>query len=238
MSNPLIRKLEYGADLTEADRERLTGIGRTRQIGARHTIIKQGDRPDDVRLVLSGFACRYKVMRNGRHQILALMVPGDFCDLHVAILDTMDHSIITLSPCTIADLPRATILDLTEQYPRIARALWWATLVDQAILREWLVNMGQREADQQIAHLFCELLVRLQVAGIADANGYPFPLTQEDLAEVLGLTSVHVNRTLQGMREAGLIVLQRRRLDIPDVEKLKAFCNFEPDYLHLARRRG
>lgn len=108
-------------------------------------------------------------------------------------------------------------------------------MVDEAILREWLVNMGQREAPQQLTHLFCELLVRLQVAGIGAADGYQFPLTQEDLADVLGITTVHVNRTLQALREEGLIVLRRHRLDIPDVERLKAYCDFDPDYLHLKR---
>ncbi|WP_342111663.1 Crp/Fnr family transcriptional regulator [Methylobacterium sp. SI9] len=237
MFSPLISKLSHGADLTGVDHQRLAKLARTRLVGAHRNLIERGDRPQDVHLVLSGFACRYKVLRNGKRQIVALLVPGDFCDLHVAVLGAMDHSIATLSPCTVADLPRDTILDLTERHPRIAHALWWTTLVDEAILREWLVNMGQREADQQIAHLFCELLVRLQVAGVADANGYPFPLTQEDLAETLGLTSVHVNRTLQAMREAGLIVLQKRQLDIPDVERLKAFCDFDPDYLHLVKRR-
>jgi CRP-like cAMP-binding protein len=236
MFSPLIRKLGHGVDLTEADRDRLAYLGRTRQIDARQEIIAQGDRPEDVHLVLSGFACRDKVLRNGKRQILALLVPGDFCDLHVAILDVMDHGITALSPCTVAELPRATILNLTENHPRITRALWWTTLVDEAILREWLVNMGQREAHQQLAHLFCELLVRLQAAGIGDADGYPFPLRQGDLAEVLGLTSVHVNRTLQSLRDENLIVLRGRRLEIPDVERLKAYCDFDPAYLHLVKR--
>ena len=236
MFSPLIRKLGHSVDFTAADRDRLTQLSRTRRVEARHQIIEHGSRPEDVHLVLDGFACRYKMLRNGKRQIVALLVPGDFCDLHVAILGAMDHGIATLSSCTIADLPRTTILDLTENHPRIARALWWATLVDEAILREWLVNMGQREADQQLAHLFCELLVRQQVAGIGDANGCPLPLRQEDLADVLGLTAVHVNRTLQSLRDEGLIALRRRRLDIPDLERLQAYCDFDPDYLHLVKR--
>jgi CRP-like cAMP-binding protein len=188
--------------------------------------------------VISGFACRYKVLRNGSRQIVALLVPGDFCDLHVAILGTMDYSIATLSPCTIADLSRATVLDLTEQYPRIGRALWWATLVDEAVSREWLVNIGRREAPQRMAHLFCELLMRFQAVGLADGDSCPFPLTQVDLADALGLTPVHVNRTVQALRQAGLIVLQKRRLAIPDVDSLKMFCDFDPEYLHLVKRQG
>lgn len=236
MLGPFIRKLEHGADLTEADYARLSSIARAREVGAGHTIIEQGERPDDVRLVLSGFAYRYKVLRDGKRQIVALLVPGDFCDLHVAILGAMDHGIAAMSRCTIADLSRATVLDLTEAYPRIGRALWWATLVDEAVLREWLVNIGRREAAPRMAHLFCEILLRLQAVGLADRNSYPFPLRQIDLADALGLTSVHVNRTLQSLRQAGLIVLEKRRLTIPDVQKLKTFCEFDPAYLHLIKR--
>lgn len=238
MLDPFIRKLEHGADLTEADHSRIASIARVRQVGAGQTIIEQGERPDDVRLVLSGFAYRYKVLRDGKRQIVALLVPGDFCDLHVAILGAMDHGIAAMSLCTIADLSRATVLDLTEKYPRIGRALWWATLVDEAVLREWLVNIGRREAAPRMAHLFCELLVRLQAVGLADQASYPFPLTQVDLADALGLTPVHVNRTVQALRQAGLIVLKKRRLAIPDVRRLKAFCEFDPIYLHLVKRSG
>lgn len=236
MFSPLIRKLGHGSDLTAADHKRLIGLARTRRVEARQQIIEQGSRPEDVQLVLEGFAGRCKVLRNGKRQIMALLVPGDFCDLHVAILGAMDHSIVALSPCLVASLSRNTILELTEHHPRITRALWWATLVDEAILREWLVNMGQREAHHRLAHLFCELLMRLEVAGVGDGNGYPFPIRQNDLADALGLTSVHINRTLQLLREEGLIVLHGRRLDIPDVERLKAYCDFDPDYLHLVKR--
>lgn len=233
---PLISKLRHGADLKEADCDRLARLAGIRRIGARQQIVLQGDRPENVYVVLDGFACRYKVLRQGKSQIMALLVPGDFTDLHGAVLGTMDHGIMAVSACTVAELPRTAILELVENHPRICHAFHWATLVDGAILREWLVNMALREAPQQIAHLFCELLVRLRAAGVGDANSYPFPLTQQELAEVLGLTSVHVNRTLQYLRDDGLIVLRRRRLIIPDVDRLKAYCDFNPDYLHLSRR--
>lgn len=185
---------------------------------------------------MEGFACRYKLLPDGRRQIMAFLVPGDFCDLHVAILGEMDHSIGTSWGCTVVDIPRSTVDDLTANHPRITRALWWATLVDEATLREWLVNMGQRDADRQTAHLFCELLVRLQAVGRASADGFEFPITQEDLADTLGVTSVHVNRVLQEMRGKGLIEWKSKRLRIPDVERLKAFAGFDPKYLHLGRR--
>jgi CRP-like cAMP-binding protein len=212
-SNPLVLKLQHGAH-----------------------IIEEGDRPDDVHLVLDGFACRYKMMPNGSRQIMALLVPGDFCDLHVAILGEMDHGIATLSPCTMVEIPRATILDMTDHHPRIARALWWASLVDEGVLREWIVNLGQRDAEHRMAHLFCELLVRLRAVGRADEAGYELPMTQAELGDVLAISNVHVNRTLQTLREAGLIAFKGQRLTIPDVERLKAYAEFTPNYLHLAER--
>ncbi len=165
---------------------------------------------------------------------MALLVPGDLCDLHAAILGAMDHGIATLSPCTVAAIPRATVEDLTTNHPRINRALWWSTLVDEATLREWLVNMGQRPADRQLAHLLCELRVRLDTVGlVAEGGSYELPLTQEELADVLGLSPVHVNRVLQQLRGDGLIATRGKTLTIRDVARLEAFAGFDPNYLHL-----
>jgi CRP-like cAMP-binding protein len=168
---------------------------------------------------------------------MAYLVPGDICDLHVAILGEMDHAIATLSRCKIVLIPRGTIEDITENHGRINRALWWATLVDGATLREWLVNMGRRPADQQMAHLLCELLVRLQAVGLPTENSYEFPVTQAELADTLGITTVHANRMLQQQRKDGLITLQGNRLTIMNVDSLKKFADFEPRYCHLTRRR-
>lgn len=236
MFSPLIRRLGHGAELLQPDCERLSYLAPTRRVEAYQNIIRQGDRPENVHLILGGIACRYKVLRDGSRQIMALLVPGDFCDLHVAILGAMDHGIASLSPCIVADLSRATIVDLIENYPRIAHALSWAALVDAAVLREWLVNIGQRETNQRLAHLICELRIRLQVAGIGDAGSYQLPIIQRDLADVMGVTSVHINRTLQFLREEGLITLRSRRLNIPNVERLEAYCDFDPSYLHLVKR--
>ncbi|MGU3668432.1 Crp/Fnr family transcriptional regulator [Methylobacterium sp. A49B] len=238
-ANPLIRKLRVAGSLTDEDRTVLEGLCVSpRHLEARQHIISQGDPPSDVHLVLDGLACRYKVTPDGSRQIVAVMVPGDFCDLHIAILGEMDHGIATLSPCTIVDIPVATIADLTENHPRIRQTLWWATLVDEATLREWLVNLGQREAAQRMSRFFCELLIRLQLVGWTEENSYAWPLRKYDLADLLGLTSVHVNRTLQYLRGQGLIVMRRQRLIIPDVDRLKAFCSFDPTYLHLASPRS
>lgn len=235
--NPLIAKLEHGAELTDADRAVLQNLSsRTRRVTSHHDLIPEGESPEDVHLIMEGFACRYKLLPDGRRQIVAFLVPGDFCDLHVAILGEMDHSIGTGWGCTVVDIPRATIDDLSAHHPRITRALWWATLVDEGTLREWLVNMGQRGADRQMAHLICELLVRLQAVGRASEDSFEFPITQQDLADTLGVTSVHVNRVLQELRAAGLVEWKSKRLHIPDVRRLKVFAEFDPKYLHLKRR--
>ena len=239
MSNPLVMKLEYGARLTDEDRTVLQDLSsRSRRIAAKHDISPEGERPEDVHLVMEGFACRYKILPDGRRQIIAFLVPGDFCDLHVSILGEMDHSIGTGWGCTIVDIPRATIDNLAAHHPRIMRALWWATLVDEGTLREWLVNMGQREADRQMAHLFCELLVRLRSVGCASEDSFDFPISQTDLADTLGISSMHVSRVLQELRAKGLVEWKSRRLHIPNVERLKAFAGFDPKYLHLKRREN
>jgi CRP-like cAMP-binding protein len=238
MGNPLVLKLEHGAALTDEDRRSLEKIlGDVRHHPARHDIIREGDRPDHVHVVLEGFVFRYKMLPDGRRHIMAYLVPGDLCDLHVSILGEMDHSIATAGPCRVAYIARHTINELTERHPRITRALWWATLVDEGILLEWLVNM-ERDAEQQIAHLFCELLVRLQSVGLADENSYELPVTQAELGDTLGMSTVHVNRTLQELRRKGLLTLKGKQLTIHDVDGLKKFSGFDPNYLHLTKRRG
>ncbi|WP_336492450.1 Crp/Fnr family transcriptional regulator [Methylobacterium nigriterrae] len=237
MSNPLVMKLEHGARLADEDRATLRTLSADiRQVEGQQDLIHEGDRPENVHLVMSGFACRYKVLVNGKRQILAFLIPGDFCDPHVTILGAMDHSICTLSPCTIVEISRETIADLTMNHPRITRALRWATLVDEGILREWLTGMGQRSSESQTAHLFCELLLRLQTVCLATPNSYRLPVTQIDLADALGVSAVHVNRTLQQLRADGLITLKRSVLTIVDVDRLEAFAGFNSNYLHRVGR--
>ena len=238
MANLLTRKLEAFAPLPEADKRLLDEVIREPQeVGPREDLIREGDAPTDVHLILEGFACRYKVLANGRRQIMAYLVPGDFCDLHVFILKEMDHTIATLSPCTVVKIPRARVLELTER-PAIARAFWWAALVDEATLREWLVNIGARSAEQRVAHLLCELLLRLRTVGLADGGHYELPVTQQKLGDTTGLSNVHVNRVLQRLRRDGLITFKDKHLVILDVERLNAFSGFTSNYLHLAGQNG
>lgn len=233
MSNVLLRKLEAFGPLPDEDRRLLdTVASQPKSVAADSDIIREGDSPGDVHLVVEGFACRYKLLKNGSRQIVAFLVPGDFCDLQGFILRAMDHSIGTVCPAKVVDIPRGRILEMTAR-PALARALWWATLVDKAILREWLLNNGQREAEQRIAHLLCELHLRLMTVGLVDEGRFALPITQAEIGDALGLTSIHVNRTLQVLRSAGLISLKSRELLINDIDELRTFAGFNPNYLHL-----
>ena len=233
MQNPLTRKLENFSPLSLDDRRLLDDIVKpSRTVGARADIILEGHASKDVRLILQGFACRYKLLKSGKRQIVAYLIPGDLCDLNVFILKAMDHSIGTLSPCTVVDIPRHRILELMER-PRIARAIWYATLVDEATLREWLLNVGQRESVERIGHLLCELLARLRVVGLVADDSYDFPLTQSEIGDTTGLSNVHVNRCLQRLRDKGLIVYKSRHIIIKDIPGLIELTGFNPNYLHL-----
>lgn len=236
VGNPLTEKLRAFVRFSQKDVQLLDElIVADREVGARTDIIQEGDKPSDVHLVISGFACRYKLMPGGKRHIMAYLIAGDFCDLHVFVLNEMDHSLATLSPCRIVDIPRARILQLLER-PAIAKAFWIAALVDEATLREWLVNIGSRPAEERVGHLLCEMLLRLRAVGLANGDHYELPLTQNDLAETMGLSGVHMNRVLQELRRQGLIELKGKQLVILDFERLRKFSSFNPNYLHLTQR--
>lgn len=234
MDNPLTAKLRNFAPLSDADAAELDGLcADVRSYRARRDLVKEGDRPEFVFLLVEGWACRYKILSDGRRQIMAYLVPGDLCDVHIFILKHMDHSMGLLSDAKVAAIPRQKIIDIFERGGTLARALWWSTLTDEAVLREWLVNIGQRDAYDRIAHLLVEVWLRLRMVGLTIDGAFRLPITQTDLADSLGLTPVHVNRMLQRMRLEGLIDFSRGRLRISDVAKLMAVTRFEPNYLHL-----
>jgi CRP-like cAMP-binding protein len=235
--NVLTRKLENYGRLNDEDRDFLDELVKeVRRVPARTDIISEGDAPSNVHLILKGFACRNKVTPDGDRQIVAYMVPGDFCDLHVHVLGQMDHSISTLSDCEVVDIPLHVVETMTAR-PKLVRALWWATLVDEGTLREWLVNLGTREAKQKVAHVFCELLFRLRSVGLAPADEYQLPITQRDLADTVGLSNVHLNRALQSLRADGLVEFESKLLTIRDFRRLATISNFNPNYLHLLNGR-
>src|ERR1700723_1397809 len=234
MNNPLLRKLSNFAALSEEESRAVVDSCRdVREVGAREDVISQGDRTGGANLCGGGFACRYKTLEDGRRQIVAYFVPGDLCDLRVFILKRMDHSIGAIAPSRVATIAPDNVLKLMHNYPTLTRALWWSTLVEEAIAREWIVNVGQRNALERMAHLFCELLYRFRAVDLNRGNSCTLPLTQVELAETLGLSSVHVNRTRQELGRRNLITLEGGTLTIQDLDALKEVSFFDPDYLQL-----
>lgn len=234
--NAFIRKLQGYASVDDADVGLLEqACAAPRTVPPRTDLIREGDRPSSVFIVLHGWAYRYKLLADGGRQITAFLLPGDFCDIHVAILDEMDHNIGTLTKATVASVPRLLMEQLTETRPGIKRAFWWTQLVDEAILRAWIVNLGRRDATQRVAHLLSELWLRAIGVGLVVDNLLHLPLTQADIGDALGLTNIHVNRVLQDLRTEGLIWFgPRRAFAVLDVEGLAKKGGFDPSYLHRA----
>lgn len=235
--NPLVRKLELYVRLSSEDRQVVERMSseRIRHVPPRSDVISEGDQPTHVNLFLSGWACRYKILEDGRRQIISFFLPGDLCDHNIFVLRQMDHSIGTLTNATVAEIGREHLEALTLNHPRITQALWWETLVNSAIQREWAVSLGQRDAVERIGHLLCELFMRLRSIGLTHDKSCELPLTQGELAETTGLSAVHVNRSLQELRAANLIVLKGRVLTIPDLKALQNAALFNDNYLHLSR---
>lgn len=239
MPNLLVRKLECYVGLSEADRLCLAeAIGPERGIAARTDIIHEGDDPRAVNVILDGWACRYRQFANGRRQIVALLLPGDLCDPHVFLLDAMDHTISAITPVLLGQIPGATLQALTARSPTLDLALHREALATAAIQREWTVSLGSRTGIERLAHLFCELHARLAAVGLAEGKACPMPVTQNDLGDAMGQTSVHINRTLQELRGLGLITLRGRRLTIHDPAGLAQLAQFETAYLHLTATAG
>ncbi|GJE53309.1 hypothetical protein GOFOIKOB_6388 [Methylobacterium tardum] len=234
--NPFLRKLEGFVPLPETDSTLLLQASQNAQeVSAGTDLIREGDPPAGLFLILEGFACRYKLRDNGTRQIMAYLVPGDAGDPDVSLLKAMDHSIRTLSDCKVVQIAPGTARELLER-PAIASALRKSALVDEATLREWLLNVGRRSAVERLAHLFCEVHLRLQAVGLADESRFELPLTRQDLADTTGQTSVHVNRALWELSEKGLIELGHGHLTILDLPRLKQLAEFKPGYLHLGEQ--
>ena len=205
---PLIRKLESIAALSDDERRALMELPMSaRDIRADQDIVREGDRPSQCCLVIDGFLARYKLTPRGKRQIMAFHTPGDNPDLQSLHLRTMDHSLGTLSPGRVAFIPHEPLRALCTGFPRLAGLFWRDTLIDAAIFREWMVGIGRRSAYSRIAHVFCEVLVRLEAVGLTQDRSCAFPITQSELGDALGLSTVHVNRVLQELRADDLIML-------------------------------
>ncbi|UYY77713.1 Crp/Fnr family transcriptional regulator [Sphingomonas sp. R1] len=200
---------------------------------AGRTLVRAGEEVNYSTLLLDGLIGRYKDLKNGQRQITHVHVAGDFADLHGFSLKRLDHSLLALTPCTIARAAHSRLRTITETMPHLTRVMWFSTNVDAAIHREWEVSLGRRSAIQRAAHLFCELHVRLGVVGLAEEDGYALAISQAELAECLGLTPVHVNRVLRELRERGLVEFRNGRVAFQDLPGVRRLAEFDPGYLYL-----
>ena len=230
-----ISKLERRDRITaEEEAALLAAAGPAETFAPGSDLVREGDRPDRSMLVAHGFTTRYRLLADGTRQITAIHVPGDFVDLHSFLLKTMDHSVGALSACRVVTFPHANLKTITERHPHLTRLLWLMTLLDSAIHREWIVAMGRRSAHEQLAHLLCEIFTRLTVVGLGDpTRELMLPINQTELGDTLGLSTVHVNRTLQQLRAERLISWQGQSVRILDWDRLARVAEFDPTYLHL-----
>ncbi len=232
-----LKKLRCRDDISPEEEAAIReAISDVQNVPSDRTIIKPDVDMSTSTLLLDGIMCRYKDLSEGQRQITELHVAGDFVDLHSFTLKRLDHSVMAMTPCRVAVVPHERLQRLTEQFPHLARVYWFATNLDAAIHREWAVSLGRRSAIARIAHLLCELFVRLQIVELTNKNSYDFPLTQTELAECLGLTPVHVNRMLQELRGRELITIEGRRVTLLDRDALEALAEFNPNYLYLERK--
>src|SRR3954464_10426819 len=235
-STPLIHKLESILVLSDEERDVLRNVsGTDKTVGPRQDLVREGDRSAECCLILEGFAYRYKLTEEGKRQIFSFHIPGDVPDLQSLHLDVMDHSLSSLCATKALYISHETVRDLMRRCPRIGDAFWRDTLIDAAVFREWILNLGRREAYGRMAHLLCELYVRLKAVGLTNGDVYEFPLTQAEFGDALGLSTVHVNRTLQDLRGDGLITLRSNSVTVLDWDRLREAGEFDPTYLHLRK---
>ena len=231
--NLLFQRWERKVQLPDRSKQAVAGLPwSVRSFVRENYMVREGEPATVCMLLLSGYAYRQKLVSDGSRQIISFHIPGEFIDIQNAMLDVADHNVQSLGPSTVAAVPKEAVLDLMTEDPAVRRAIWLDSLVDASVFREWVVNVGRRNAKARIAHLLCELALRLDSSGVADGSMFDFPLTQEQIADATGLTAVHTNRTLQSLRKDGLISLAANRLTIRDWKGLAEVGDFSERYLH------
>jgi CRP-like cAMP-binding protein len=239
MSNRFIEKLARCHSMSATEVAALAAAtAHPRDVTSRCDLIREGDRPGPVYVMLEGWACRYKILPNGTRQILAFLMPGDCCDLHVSLLAEMDHSIQTITPALVATIDRAAMSTMLDEHRGIAKALYVSQLIDEGTLRAWITSMGRRTSTERVAHLMCELYLRAHNIGLPVQPRLALPLSQLLLADSLGMTAVHLNRVLKTLRAEGAMSLDRRSLVITDPAKLIQIAGFDENYLHRRMRHA
>ena len=230
---PTMQKLEKRFRFSPDDRAAFLALPLSRKkLGIGSYIVREADTAHNCCVLLSGFAYRHKIVGSGARQIVSIHIPGDMVDLHNSFLGVADHNVQMLTPGEVALIPARAVQDIAYNYPAIGRAMLLDTLVDGSIFREWIANVGRRDARSRVAHLLCEFAVRLQAVGESEARNYHLPMTQEQLADATGLTAVHVNRTIQSLRHDGLISTDKRSVTIENWAGLARTGDFNMVYLH------
>jgi len=229
-----LRRLERRRPLTEEGKAAVRALPYAyRTVDSGTYIVREGEPPVHCALLLNGFAYRHKVTGEGARQILALHMAGEFLDLQNSFLAIADHNVQALTRADLAMIPVSALQRLANEHPDVARAMWIDTLIDSAISREWMVNVGRRDSLSRVAHLLCEFALRLDAAGLAKDDRYELPMTQEQLADTTALTPVHINRVLKELGRRGLIDRRKRAVAILDWEGLRNLGDFSARYLHL-----
>lgn len=230
----LLRRLGSIAALDQDDQIAVDRLPlQLNEIGADQDIVREGDRPSRSCFILSGMACWFKITGQGRRQILSFQIAGDLPDMQSIHLATLDSTLRTISPCRVAFVQHEALRDICARRPSVAGAFWRMTLIDAAIFREWVANVGGRNAFGRVAHLLCELVVRMGAVGLADGYVCELPVTQAEIGDATGLSTVHVNRTLQALRKRKLIRWKDSRMEVLDWQGLQNAGDFDPSYLHL-----
>jgi CRP-like cAMP-binding protein len=231
---PLVRKLLLHAQLDEQDQSAILALPHMlRHMEGGKYIVREAEKPTHCCLVVSGFAVRHKIVEGGGRQIVNIHVAGDMVDLQNSLLAVADHNVQTLTPTEAAFIPREALVELAFSRPAVGKAFWLETLVEASIAREWIANVGRRDARTRIAHLLCEFAYRLDAVGIGEECNYQLPMTQEQLADTVGLTAVHVNRTLKALDAEGLTTRSQRSVKINDWKRMAQVADFRSTYLHL-----
>ena len=223
-----------GGDLSADERAVLdNSCGQVRDVAARQIMVRAGQPVSSSTLLMNGFICRYMDDHSGMRQLVAIHVPGDFVDLHGFPLKRLEHDVASLTPVKVALWSHDALLRVTEEHPHLTRMLWYATLLDAAIHREWIFRLGRLSAEGRVAHLICELHARLTAVDLTRGGRFALPLKQVDLAEACGITNVHVNRVLRSLREQGLMEFRRGEVVVQDMARLRTMADFDPSYLYI-----
>ena len=229
----LVQRLRISSGISDEDVGEILALPiSVKQYAAERAVVSDGQQATECCLIAEGFCVRSKTIADGRRQILSIHIPGEIPDLMSLFLHVMDHDLVTLTPCTLGFINHETLRKLHFRRPNVAEIFWRDTLIDAAMFREWIVNVGQRPAPARLAHVMAELRERLRLIGRAQTNSFEMPLTQEQIGEAIGITAVHANRVIRQLREDGVVDLHRGRVTVLDETKFQELADFDNRYLH------